>query len=419
MPTITARIIQSTGLDTNKGSLASRELGITSDTERPVIGSTVGGAKYIRTEEYLGITTTAPAAVPILRRSITTILCDTATAGASIALDIQAGAQIAGSRVRVCTQGPATRQAIVTYGGGLLEYIPQGISQEFVWTGAVWIKTMLSNADRFLFGSFVPTLTKQTPSCNNPILDRAINQDISEANYPMAVQILRAEKVNILGVENFNVTVTASNVVFTDAAVKSQFLSMVISDALVSAWKTAGQPAVVPAADYTTVATQQCITIAGVDYLITGATLGTWTIAVSGTPPAGAQVASMYPFRIVGSTTTARLLSLSGFVGVGGGEADGKVINGKRIFDTTQSHVHGQNTNGGGGTGGQVSGVNYGLGTTTGFTNSTASVTNFITGTLSPGRDLFGTDAGVARIDKNTNPRTIGQYLYQWLQVFN
>lgn len=403
MPVITARIIQSTGLDVNKSAILSRELGVTSDTERPVIGTTVAGAKYIRTEEYIGITTAAPAALPILRRSITTILCDTTTAGASIALNIQAGAQIAGARVRICTQGPGNRQAVVTYGGGLIEYIPQGMSQEFVWTGSAWIKTMLSNADRYLFGSFVPSGVKQTPSCNNPVLDRSINQDISETNYPVAVQIFRAEKVNILGVENFNVTVTGSNVVFTDAAVKTQFISMVISDAVVSKWKNDGQPATLPAADYALAGTQQCITIAGVDYLITGATLGTWTIAVSGTPPAGAQVASMYPYRIVGSTTTARLLSLSGFVGVVAGEADGKVINGKRILDTGQGHMHKLDIY-------TVAGAGPALAIVPG--GGAPSAQNYITIPLTDGV------SGVPRTDKNTSPRTIGQFCYQWLGVY-
>ena len=63
MATVTARILQSQGLEAAVGSLATREVGLTSDTERPVIGTTVGGPKFIGTEGLTLITTVAPSAL--------------------------------------------------------------------------------------------------------------------------------------------------------------------------------------------------------------------------------------------------------------------------------------------------------------------------------------------------------------------
>jgi len=140
MPTTIARILQSTGLNANKSAIAANEFGLTADTEQPVIGSTVGGAKYLGTEELITVVTAAPAAIPILRRSAVSIFCDTTSAGASIALDIRAGAQVAGYRVLVFTVGTDARQAVVQYATGILDYVPNGCSQEFVWNGSAWMK---------------------------------------------------------------------------------------------------------------------------------------------------------------------------------------------------------------------------------------------------------------------------------------
>jgi len=146
MGTITARILQSTGLDAAVASIAPRELGITSDTERPVMGSTVGGAKFIGTEELLNIITISPAAIPILRRTRTTLQCDTAAAGANIDINIENGAQVAGSLAFVIVDGPGTRQVNVTYASGQTEIVVDGNSMTFEWTGTKWIKTGLINS---------------------------------------------------------------------------------------------------------------------------------------------------------------------------------------------------------------------------------------------------------------------------------
>ena len=169
MSVITARILQSTGLSANIASMAAREFGLTSDTERPVIGTTVAGTKYVGTEQYTLINTVAPAALAIQRRSMSVILCDTATAGASIALDVQAGAQAAGYQALILVDGPGTRDCAVTYGSGLTETVLDGSFIVLVWQGTKWIKTGVINS---------PTADEKaalagtygTPSATNPYI---------------------------------------------------------------------------------------------------------------------------------------------------------------------------------------------------------------------------------------------------------
>lgn len=136
--TITARILQSFGLHINKSAIASRELGITADTEQPVIGTTVGGAKYLGTEDYVTIATAAPAAIAIIRRSFVEYLCDTVGSGANIALDIRAGAETLGARLKVYALGATAYKVVVQYATGVFSDVPAGSSTEFVWNGSAW-----------------------------------------------------------------------------------------------------------------------------------------------------------------------------------------------------------------------------------------------------------------------------------------
>lgn len=143
--TTTARILQSHGLSANKSSILSRELGLTDDTERPVIGTTVGGAKYIGTEALLNIVTAAPAAVPLLRTSETVICCDTNQAGASIVLDIRNGAQVDGDRVSVYVIGAVGTNATVQYRTGFIDTILAGAMREYAWNGTIWTSLRLTD----------------------------------------------------------------------------------------------------------------------------------------------------------------------------------------------------------------------------------------------------------------------------------
>ena len=139
MATTTERILQSTGLNANVAAITPREFGVSSDLERPAVGTTVAGTKFVGTEDYLVITTVAPAAIPILKRSVVRIYVDTDTAGGAVALDIRNGAQVAGYECVVVVGGATERPCLVTYASGASIYVNIGHSLRFLWTGAAWI----------------------------------------------------------------------------------------------------------------------------------------------------------------------------------------------------------------------------------------------------------------------------------------
>lgn len=146
----TARILQSHGLSANREALAARELGVTDDTERPVVGTSVGGSKYIGTEDVISIVTAAPAAINIMRTSFTRIMCDSSAAGSDISLDIRAGAQVLGYICIVSCTGPGTRKTVVTYATGATAEILDNEFRFFIWDGTAW-KDLGYNAS-FLHG---------------------------------------------------------------------------------------------------------------------------------------------------------------------------------------------------------------------------------------------------------------------------
>lgn len=155
----TKRILQSTDVAANVANIAAREWGITSDTERPIIGSAIGGSKYIGTEELITITTTAPAAFAIMRRSRTIVYIDTDTAAGNVAIDIRAGAQIAGYDVEVIVNGTTvSRKCTITYATGVSQDIYVGRTLRLEWTGAAWIRLGFEP----LTGTFTPTLIGST-----------------------------------------------------------------------------------------------------------------------------------------------------------------------------------------------------------------------------------------------------------------
>jgi hypothetical protein len=406
MPTTTARIVQSTGLDVNKSAIASRELGITSDTERPVIGSTVGGAKYLTTEELLTITTAAPAAVPILRRSRTTIAIDLATIGANVALDIQAGAQLAGYRVHVCVFGPINRITTVTYGAGLVEYLSQGQSQEYVWNGSVWNRTLLTLDQTYVIGALIMQEFEDATSTEFPAIARNINQDIDVANWPLLVPKARSKAISVLGVTNHSVTVAGSVITFGVSAATNALLALFINDGIVTNYINTGEIAnFLNGAVFNVAGAQRTVTISAVDYTVTAVDAVARTVTVSVNPPAGAQNLSVFPYRIAGSTTTARFLRIAGFVGVAAGDAGGEIVGGFRKMDRSQLYWH------------EIRDVAGGVATIIQF-NAGAGANNSVERSvvLNSAARMVARESltdgvnGVPRLGKTNDPRTAGQY---------
>jgi len=190
-----------------------------------------------------------------------------------------------------------------------------------------------------VLGELVLTETLKAPSASFPAVPRNVNQDILAANWPSLVTELRNQPASVLGVTDHNVTVAAA--VITFGVGDTALISLIINDAIVANYINGGEIAnFLNGATYADATQQRTITIAGTDYVITGADAVARTLTVSVNPPAGAQTATCYTYRVAGAATTARLLRIAGFVGVAAGDAGGEVVGGFRKMDRVQGHVH-------------------------------------------------------------------------------
>lgn len=244
-----------------------------------------------------------------------------------------------------------------------------------------------------------------TPSETFPAISRAVNNDIAVANWPLAVSLYRAVKTSIGGITDHAVTVSGSTITGSGAT-WDKLLALIQADALAAGWLSSGQ-SVSYVADYTTAAYQRCINISGTDYPITSVNLVAHTASVTGSPATGSQTAIVYTYRIAGSTTTARLRALPGFVSVAAGDVDGEVVEGWQKMDRSQGHAHYINGATTSGTAGPMTAGGQAVPQLAG-----ASGGNFY-GVVT---DIYtdGTN-GTPRIGKTTDPRTHGQRAYTWL----
>lgn len=132
------KILFRTGLEADAGVLDAREPGFTSDSLRACIGDGTA-AKFLTSETLISIATAAPAALAQMEHTRTSIICDTDTAAASIALDIQSGALVTPSICEVLALGSNTARYVnVTYRAGYVLPLPVGRSRRFIWNGAAW-----------------------------------------------------------------------------------------------------------------------------------------------------------------------------------------------------------------------------------------------------------------------------------------
>lgn len=122
------------------------------------------------------------------------------------------------------------------------------------------------------------------------------DKEISASNYPDLVPLLRAQQLDVGGSKQFTASVSGSVVTFTSGILANSLLAMLYEDALCqgdgetpeySGWRA--------------------LNIGGTDYAITDINIASLTITVDGTPASGTQTIIVYPHRIAGSTTTARL----------------------------------------------------------------------------------------------------------------
>ena len=221
-------------------------------------------------------------------------------------------------------------------------------------------------------------------------------QTLDVANYIDYVPYLRSIAVEVYGTSTFSGSAAASVITLADNADNNALLAALAEDTLFHGGYT----------DWRTV------TWDGTDYTITNVNAVARTITVTGTPTAGAGTATLYSYRIAGSTTTARLHKADGLVLATAG-ASGRVA-GLRTRDYFQgfgflgntSEADGQNAYGLHG-----ATINAGFGKNPAGTNTYKAYQ-----TNAPNASFIGqaTDAawGAIRQSANTKDRSLGAYLY-------
>ena len=255
-----------------------------------------------------------------------------------------------------------------------------------------------------VLGELVLTETLKAPSASFPAVPRNVNQDILAANWPSLVTELRNQPASVLGVTDHNVTVAGA--VITFGLGDTALISLIINDAIVANYINGGEIAnFLNGATYADATQQRTITIAGTDYTITGADAVARTLTVSVNPPAGAQVATCYTYRVAGAATTARLLRIAGFVGVAAGDAGGEVVGGFRKMDRGQGHFH------------ELWGT-IALVLNAGASGRSAETSQANFSSTSVNKAVTDAVNGTPRTGKTTDPRTAGQYAYTWGAVY-
>jgi hypothetical protein len=266
-------------------------------------------------------------------------------------------------------------------------------------------------------GDIIPSLVERTPSVAFPAVPLNVNTDILAANWPLLVPFLRNQAAKVLGVTDHAVNVAGNVITFGIAPETNALIGLIINDAIVTNYIDTGEPAnFLNGATYAVAAAQRTITISNVDYAITGADAVARTITTAVNPPAGAQTATCYTYRVAGAATTARLLRIAGFVGVAAGDAGGEVVGGFRKMDRGQGvRYYAGITFASAGLGVYGDTTEDVVGLSTRFANSNAGAGSHQT--LTSLAKNSGTN-GTPRTGKTTDPRTAGQYVYTWGAVY-
>ena len=236
-----------------------------------------------------------------------------------------------------------------------------------------------------------------------PIVSRQVDQTLTATVYPDLVSTLRAEQLNLnnAGANVNSWTGVATSGVFTLSSITGAnllLLNLLTNDAIVNGFITNGVGA---AAVYGS----RTLTIAGTEYTVTAVNLGTGAISCTGLAAAAGTTATVFPYRIAGSATSAFLPKIGGLAGVTQYDYEGTIGGGFRKPDQIQGHVHNRTQ---GGTGELVWYSGGGGNAPTGGSNNVVLTTNV-------GDPVADTHSnGTPRTGKSTDPRSRGIYVYTW-----
>ena len=155
-------------------------------------------------------------------------------------------------------------------------------------------------------GALTPSAWAGDPDTYEPIYDIQAGGTINETNYPDFVPWLRSQLVRVGSTTAFTGSASGSIITLDNNADNLAVLEALLEDQIF--YSAYNRP----------------ITWGGSDFVITNINGVTRAITVTGPPTAGAGSATFHPYRIVGSTTTARILAHDGLVLATGG-ASGRV----------------------------------------------------------------------------------------------
>lgn len=229
------------------------------------------------------------------------------------------------------------------------------------------------------------------------------DHDISTSQVPQwVIDELNAEKITFGAVSSFTATLAGGVLTFASGSDNDKLLYLINEMGLVNRWYGSSEAANYGASGALhTGSRQYCVTIGGVNYAITACSTTGRTITLATAPADGSVTVEVYPNRIAGSTTSARLRRISGEALVAAGDVTGEVVVGGARMDRGQGHKHtiSESASTGGG------GVGY----------AAAGYVNRITQTSSS--PVTDSTNGDPRTGKTTDPRAYGVGVYTFLGV--
>jgi hypothetical protein len=250
----------------------------------------------------------------------------------------------------------------------------------------------------------------------NPIIPRHdANHDITTSEVPQSViDILCAHKIICGSTDTFSGTLASGTITVPSGGDYDLLLARLMEFGLINQWYVAESAVYATTGALWTGARQYCVTIGGVNYAITGVSIGSRTITLASPPSDGYVSFTIHPHRIAGYTDRARLRRISGETLVAAGDITGEYVVGGTSQDRGQGHFHffKWDTPAGGTL---VSNVSvYGSSPASrGLMAGSSTVWDGLS--INIPRD-DGTN-GTTRVGKTTNPRALGVAVYTHLGV--
>lgn len=238
-------------------------------------------------------------------------------------------------------------------------------------------------------GAIVETAYEKTVSASFPAISLKSDSVVSETNYPLIVSELRAASVEVVltagtSVTSINVNATAGSIL---SSVDSAFT--IILNGILEEFAIQGAYSIP-------------ITIGGTDYAITSASASS-SFTISGTITTGATTMTVYPHRIVGSTTTANVFKDTGRATLA---MDGnRSLMGFRRRDRMQGHRHLAS--------GQAGNTNNGMAGWIGNSTTANTSNDRVLDPITDGAN------GTPRTGLVTEPNSSTVFRYIWAQVYN